>query len=217
MLQLLNYAGVFLFAATGALAASRKQLDIIGFIFLASLTGIGGGTARDVILDVPVFWVVEPIYILVCVAAAFIVFFAAPLLESRYIVLIWLDAVGLAAYCIMGAEKALSFQADPIIAIVMGTLTATMGGILRDILAHEPSVLMRREIYVSSALAGSTCFVTIESFALPYHIPAILGFIVCFVVRGGAILYGWTMPSYKPKRGRTEAELVHEGFIRADD
>src|SRR5918994_3336799 len=104
---LLDYAGVAVFAATGALAASRKQLDIIGFLFLASITGIGGGTFRDLILDVPVFWIGNRTYVLVCAAVAVLIFFTAHFVESRYRLLLWLDAVGLAAYSVIGAAKGL--------------------------------------------------------------------------------------------------------------
>src|SRR5690606_7466267 len=95
----LDYAGVAVFAATGALAASRKQLDIIGFLFLAGVTGIGGGTLRDIILDSPVFWVENRDYVLISAAVAVVVFFFAHRVESRYRLLLWLDAVGIAAFC----------------------------------------------------------------------------------------------------------------------
>ena len=95
-LILLDYLGVALFAATGALAASRKQLDIVGFGFLAVLTGVGGGTVRDLILDVPVFRVGQPLYLMVCTGTAVVVFLGAHLLESRYRWLLWLDAAALA-------------------------------------------------------------------------------------------------------------------------
>jgi uncharacterized membrane protein YeiH len=132
IIDLLDYAGVAVFAATGALAASRKQLDIIGFIFLAAVTGIGGGTLRDLILDVPVLWVADPAYILVCALVAVTVFFTAHLFESRYKLLLWLDAVGLSAYCVMGAAKGYAVTGSVTVAIVMGVLTSTFGGILRD-------------------------------------------------------------------------------------
>jgi uncharacterized membrane protein YeiH len=99
MIQLLDYAGVAVFAATGALAASRKQLDIVGFLFLASITGIGGGTLRDVLLGkLPVFWVNDPGYVAVTLAVGAALYFAAPMVEYRYRLLLWLDAAGLAAY-----------------------------------------------------------------------------------------------------------------------
>ena len=104
-IALLDYAGVAVFAATGALAASRKQLDIIGFLFLASVTGIGGGTFRDLILNVPVFWVANPDYVLICAAVAVLVFFSAHRVEFRYKLLLWLDAIGLAAFSVMGAAE----------------------------------------------------------------------------------------------------------------
>ena len=160
LLEGLDYAGVAVFAATGALAASRKQLDMIGFIFLAAVTGIGGGTFRDIVLGAtPVFWVQRPEYLLVCVGVAVIVYFTAHLVESRYRLLLWLDAVGLSAYSVMGAAKGLALSGSPIVALVTGMMTATLGGILRDLLSGEPSVLMRPEIYVSAALAGAGGFV----------------------------------------------------------
>ena len=111
-IALLDYAGVAVFAATGALAASRKQLDIIGFLFLASVTGIGGGTFRDLILNVPVFWVGNRDYVLICAVVAVVVFFTAHRVESRYKLLLWLDAIGLAAFSVMGAPLA-SFNGWP--------------------------------------------------------------------------------------------------------
>ena len=117
ILELLDYTGVAVFAATGALSASRKQLDIIGFLFLAAATGIGGGTFRDVILGAtPVFWVVNPTYLLVCVAVALIVFVLSHRIESRYRLLLWLDAMGLSAYCVMGAAKGLAATGSPTVA-----------------------------------------------------------------------------------------------------
>ncbi len=110
--EFLNFAGVFVFAATGALAASRRQLDIIGFLFLANITGIGGGTFRDLVLGAPVFWVVEPTYLLAGTLAAIFVYFTAHMVESRYRVLLWLDAIGMAAYTVIGAAKGLALGFD---------------------------------------------------------------------------------------------------------
>jgi len=204
----LDYAGVAVFAATGALAASRKQLDIIGFLFLASVTGIGGGTFRDLILGAaPVFWVKEPGYILVCAAVAVVVFFTAHLFESRWKVLLWLDAVGLAAYCVMGAAKGLAATGSPTVAIVTGILTATFGGILRDLLAGEPSVLLRPEVYVTAAMAGSGTFTLLMALGFPLVAAALIAFAAAFIVRGGALKYGWTFPSYRSKPGRRPEDI----------
>lgn len=203
----LDYAGVAVFAATGALAASRKQLDVIGFLFLASVTGIGGGTFRDVILGLPVFWVLNPAYVLVCAAVAVLVFFTAHLVESRYKLLLWLDAIGMSAYAVMGAAKGLAASGSPTVAIVMGMLTATFGGILRDLLAGEPSVLLKPEIYVTAALAGAGVFTVADVAGLPLLVSAVVAFCVAFMVRGGALKFGWTFPPYRSRPGRRPEDI----------
>lgn len=208
IIDLLDYAGVAVFAATGALAASRKQLDIIGFIFLAAVTGIGGGTLRDLILDVPVLWVADPAYILVCALVAVAVFFTAHLVESRYKLLLWLDAVGLAAYCVMGAAKGYAVTGSTTVAIVMGVLTSTFGGILRDMLAGEPSVLMRPEIYVTAALSGAATYTFLTAAGLPVIVATLAGVVVAFIVRGGALRHGWTFKPYRARPGRAPEDIM---------
>ncbi len=203
-----DYAGVAVFAATGALAASRKQLDIIGFIFMACVTGTGGGTLRDLILGVPVFWTVNQDYILVCAAVAVIVYFTAHLIESRYKLLLWLDAIGLAAYCVFGAYKGLIVTGSATVAIVMGVMTATFGGIVRDIAAQEPSVLLRPEIYVTAALAGAGTFTVLAILGLTMPLAAVLGALAAFAVRGGALWFGWTFPPYKSRPGRKPEDVM---------
>ncbi|MGI6854898.1 trimeric intracellular cation channel family protein [Mesorhizobium sp. 1B3] len=204
----LDYAGVAVFAATGALAASRKQLDIIGFLFLASVTGMGGGTLRDLILDVPVFWTVNHGYVLVCAAAAIVVFFTAHLVESRYRLLLWLDALGLSAYAVLGADKGLDATGSPVIALVMGMLTATFGGIARDVLAGEPSVLLRPEIYVTAAVVGAATYtLLVHFFGVAEMAAALTAFAAAFVVRGGALRFGWTFPAYRSRPGRRPEDI----------
>src|SRR5690606_30407988 len=164
-IQYFDYAGVAVFAATGALAASRKELDLIGFLFFAAVTGLGGGTLRDVILGrTPVFWVLDPTYILVAVVTGALVYWTAHRVNWRYRLLVWLDAVGLAAYSVLGAAKGIDASGSATIAIVAGTFTATCGGILRDLLANEPSVLLRSEIYITAALAGAGGFTAGHAF-----------------------------------------------------
>jgi uncharacterized membrane protein YeiH len=199
----LDFCGVAVFAATGALAASRKQLDIIGFLFLAGLTGVGGGTVRDLVLGLaPVFWVREGLYIAVCAATAVAVYFAAPYIEYRYRLLLWLDAIGMSAYCVMGAAVGLSAGASAPVAIVTGILTATFGGVLRDVVSGEPSVLLRREIYVTAALIGASLFVLMEHFGVDPLLSGGTGILCALAVRGGALAFGWTLPGYRHRAGR---------------
>ena len=206
-IALLDYAGVAVFAATGALAASRKQLDIIGFLFLASVTGIGGGTFRDLILNVPVFWVGNRDYVLICAVVAVLVFFTAHRVESRYKLLLWLDAIGLAAFSVVGAAKGLAITGSPVVSIITGMLTATFGGILRDLLAGEPSVLLRPEIYVTAALAGAAIFTLGDVAGLPQIVSGLAGFVVALAVRGGALRFGWSFPSYRSRPGRRPEDI----------
>lgn len=206
-IELFDYAGVAVFAATGALAASRKQLDIVSFLFLGAVTAIGGGTFRDLILDAPVFWVEEHNYLVVAAVVAVIVYFTAHLIESRYRLLLWLDAVGLSAYSVFGAWKGLELTGSPLVAVVTGMLTATFGGILRDLLAGEPSVLLRPEIYVSAALAGAGVFTAADMAGLDLIAAASLGFIVAFAIRGGALRHGWSIPPYRSRPGRRPEDI----------
>ncbi|AZQ68649.1 trimeric intracellular cation channel family protein [Silicimonas algicola] len=203
----LDFVGVGLFAATGALSASRKQLDIIGFVFLAAVAGVGGGTIRDLILGVGIFWVLEPVYIVVCGGTAAVIYFTAHLLESRYRWLLWLDAVALAAYCVFGAYKGLLVTGSPVVAVVVGTLTGTLGGILRDALANEPSILLRREIYVTAALLGALAFVLSDAIGLPQPFSACAGFVVAIVIRGSALALGLPLPTYRSRPGREHGAI----------
>ena len=131
------------FAVSGALVASRKGLDVMGFMWFAVITGVGGGTARDLILNVPVFWVRQPIYISACLVTAVVMHFVAPLVESRYKTLLWFDAFGLALVTVAGTAKAVDVAAPALVAIAMGAVTGAVGGIIRDTLGHEPSVLLQ--------------------------------------------------------------------------
>lgn len=202
LIDLMDYSGVAFFAATGSLVASRKQLDIIGFLFFGAITGLGGGTVRDLILDVPVFWVEERIYVLACSLAAVIVYFTAHLIESRYRLLLWLDAIALAAYGSFGAYKGYAITQSPVVAVIMGMFTGTLGGIIRDVIAGEPSILMRQEVYVAAAMIGGVAFVATAGLGISFSTAAIIGFCAALCVRGCALYLGWSLPVYKSRPGR---------------
>lgn len=192
----LDYAAVAVFGATGALAAARQRHDIVTFGFFAAVTGVGGGTLRDLLIGAPVFWVQRPGYVLVCLAAAVAVWVLGPGGQGRRRVLLWLDALGMAAYCVVGAAKAAAIGAPPFSAMVMGVLTACFGGVIRDVLAHEPSVLLRREIYVTCAAVGAGTFVVLQMVGVGGTPAGLAGFTVAFAVRAGAILWNWSLPGF---------------------
>jgi uncharacterized membrane protein YeiH len=195
LLSALDYAAVAVFGASGALAAARRKHDIVTFGFFAAVTGVGGGTLRDLLIGAPVFWVARPSYLGVCLAAAAAVW-AIGWGRGRERVLNWLDALGMAAYAVVGAVKALSFGAPPLSAVVMGVLTSTCGGVIRDVLAGEPSVLLRRELYVTAALAGAGAFVLLRLAGAAPWPAGLAGFALAFALRGGAILFGWRLPGF---------------------
>ncbi len=189
-LQTLDYLGVAVFAVTGALAAARSRHDVVTFAAFAILTGIGGGTLRDLLIGVPVFWVHASGYIYVCLAAAGAVWLVGER-PWRSSALAWFDAVGLAAYAVLGAAKALNAGVAPAVAVVMGALTATFGGILRDLFAGQPSVLLRREIYITAAVLAAIVFVAASSLGLDANVAGLIGFAAGFGLRAGAIAFGW--------------------------
>ena len=194
-LTVLDYAAVAVFGATGALAAARRKHDIVTFGFFAAVTGVGGGALRDLLIGAPVFWVGRPEYVGVCLLAAAAVWVFGPR-RFRGSILTWLDALGMAAYAVVGALKATSLGLPPVSAVVMGVLTATFGGVIRDVLAHEPSVLLQRELYVTPALAGATTFVALRLAGVPTIPAGVAGFTVALVIRAGAILWKWSLPGF---------------------
>lgn len=183
------------FAVSGALVASRKGLDILGFMWLAVITGIGGGTVRDLVLGVPVFWIVDPPHIIACLITATLIFFVAPAITSRLRQVLWFDAVGLALVTVVGTVKGLEADTGPLIAVVMGVTTASVGGIIRDVVGGEQSIIMRREIYVTAAVAGGVTYISLAALGLGGVLAAITSFLVTFIIRGLAITYNWSLPT----------------------
>ncbi len=206
-LTAIDLIAVAVFAITGALTASRKQLDIVAFVWLGVVTGVGGGTLRDLLLGVPVFWVQQPIYVLLSAAVAALVFFVAHVPQSRYRVLLWLDAVGLAFVTVAGAEKALAAGSGPTIAVVMGVITAAVGGIVRDVLGQEPSILLKKEIYITAALLGAVAYVAALGAGTTNLLAQVIGIALAFGLRALAITRGWSLPTYRTRAGRTAAEI----------
>jgi uncharacterized membrane protein YeiH len=197
---ILDWIGVIVFAISGALVASRKQMDIFGFVLLGTVTGIGGGTLRDVLLDAnPIFWIGTPAYLVVCVLVSCVVFFTAHIPQSRHRLLLWFDGAGLAIFAVVGAERAMEMGVDSTVSIAMGVVTATFGGILRDLLGAESPALLSREIYVTAALVGSGIFVAGSYVGLHREIAIVLAVASAFVLRGAAIQRGWSLPRYKSR------------------
>jgi uncharacterized membrane protein YeiH len=202
LLSVLDFAGVAVFAATGALAAARERHDLVTFAFFAAITGVGGGTLRDLLLGVPVFWVQDWRYVGICIAASVVIWMIGRR-DWRFRALLWLDAIGLGAYGVLGAAKAEAVGAAPLICIVMGALTACFGGIVRDLLAGQPSILLRREITVSAALLAATVYVVLRMPDLSPWPAAVVAASCGFGLRAGALRYGWSLPGFPDAARRT--------------
>jgi uncharacterized membrane protein YeiH len=200
----LQLAGLAVFAASGALTASRKQMDLGGFAVVATVTAIGGGTVRDLLIGVrPVFWVTEPVYPLTCVIVAVLLFFTAPLFESRFRALLWADALGMSLFCALGTEKALHADIPAAAAVLMGVITATFGGIGRDVLCAEVPLILRKEIYATAALAGAITYVVLSRMGLDSLTATLSAFGVCFLIRGVSLAFGLSLPAYGHRPGRS--------------
>ncbi len=204
LLSLLDYASVLVFAITGALVASRAQLDLVGFAFIACLTALGGGTLRDLLLDRnPIFWIANPAYLGVGAAVALVVFFTAHLLESRYRTLIWLDSFALAVAVAAGAGVALSLEQSATIVVLMGMITGCMGGLMRDVVVDEvPLVLKQGELYVTAAFAGSLTAVIVTNIINDDTVALFAGACITWVLRAGSLYFGWNLPVYKSRPPR---------------
>ncbi len=202
-LRLLDWGGIAVFAASGALVASRKQMDAVGFVLIAAITGFGGGTLRDLLLGrTPVFWLGHPELLGIAAGAALLVFLTAHLVESRFKALLWADAVGLAFYGVLGAEIALIAGADPWAAVLLGVVTATGGGIIRDVVCNELPLILRREIYITAAALAAATYVALRLAALPRDVSLAAGITAGFALRAAAILRGWSLPPYRSRPAR---------------
>jgi uncharacterized membrane protein YeiH len=196
------------FAVSGALVASRQGLDVMAFMWFAVITGVGGGTVRDLILNVPVFWVQNPVHVSACLVTAVVMHFVAPLVESRYRTLLWFDAFGLALVTVTGTVKAADVGAPALVAIAMGAVTGIVGGILRDTLGHVPSVLLGREVYVTASVLGACTYVGLNGLGIGRLPAMIAAFFMTFIVRSLAIRFGWSLPVFREttKRERWKSD-----------
>lgn len=202
--EILDLVAVFIFALTGALVASRAQLDIVGFVFIACLTAVGGGTVRDVILDRGVFWIAKPSIILVAACAAFLVFFTAHLLESRQKAIFWLDAIALAVAVPAGVAAAIGLGVEWPIVLIMGVATGCFGGLMRDVVCNEvPLVLKQGELYVTCAFVGAGVAQGLVYLEQPLGTALVACAGATFALRAGSLAFGWQLPVYKsrPPRG----------------
>lgn len=199
VLDFLDILGVAIFALSGALLAARQRQTFVTMAFFALLTGVGGGTVRDLLIGAPVFWITDPWVAAVCLGIALLAWFT----PTRWYdgkLLDYADGAGLAAYAVLGSAKALSYGIPPVPALLMGVITGCVGGIIRDVIAGRPSILMRPELYVTAAALSSALCVLGTYAQLPrlpvWAVAAAAG----FILRSISIRFSLALPAYRDPR-----------------
>ena len=203
LLRVLDLIGVAVFAISGALAAGRRRLDLIGVIALAAVTAIGGGTVRDLLLDRhPIFWLSDPVYLIVIIAAAL-----ATIGYVRWIgvpgpTLDVADALGLALFSVAGTQIAERAGLPAVACVLLGTITGSAGGVVRDILtAQVPVVLRAGSLYASAAIAGTTLYIVLARFGMRAPWASFAGMALVAALRLVAIRWKLSLPVFEvPER-----------------
>jgi uncharacterized membrane protein YeiH len=196
LLPSLDMAGTAVFAVSGALAAARARQTPLTFAFFAVVTGIGGNTLSELLMGAPVVWVHHPTNIVVCLVVALFAWIT-PLAWWPNRAIDWFDAVGIAAYGAVGAAKALNYEIPPLSAAVMGIFTACLGGVFRDILAGEPSIILRPELYVTAAALAAGLYVVLAALGMEPGVAAAVAFVMGFALRALAMVKKISLPSYQ--------------------
>ena len=185
------------FAISGALAAAAQRNDILGFVLFGTITGIGGGTVRDLLLGADaVFWLHNNEYLWVCIGASVATWFLAPQFHSLQKLLLWADAVGMALFSVLGAVKAVQLGAPDIVAVGMGVMTATFGSMIRDTLLNQKPVLLEPEIYVTAALLGACSYTLLAGIEITASLAFPVSIAAAFLLRACAIVFDLRLPKY---------------------
>lgn len=183
------YFGDVVFAVSGALKASRHRMDVLGFVLIGTITGIGGGTTRDLLLGRTVWWTHDPFELLLCVTASLLTYFFIKNDITQRKWMIWSDALGLAAFAVVGCHISLAFGAPFVIAVFLGMVTATGGGVIRDTLTQTQPMILCGEVYATAALVGSLGYALLIQLALPKEVAVLLAFLAAFSLRAAAIIF----------------------------
>lgn len=195
MLYLLDMIGTAAFAASGAWAGIRRDMDLFGVLVLGMVTAIGGGTLRDILLgDTPPFCFKDENYLWLSLIVSLLIFVSHRHLKRLKHPLLYFDAVGLGTFVVIGTGKALQFGLGPLGAVLMGIMTATAGGVIRDVLSNRVPLILQREIYASACLAGAGLMIALNHTSLPQNLIALLAATAVITLRLFAIAGNWSLP-----------------------
>ena len=198
-LHLMDLVGVFAFAVSGALTAGRKGMDILGVLVVAAVTAIGGGTVRDVLLDRPVFWLTDTVYLYVIAAAAVCTLVYARFRRPPHGALRVADAFGLAVFAVLGVRAGLAAGVSPLVAVIMGAITGVVGGAVRDVLCGETPMILRQDIYATAAIAGATTYVVLSAWLGQGAVTLTASIAVTLLLRLSAVRFDLNLPTERPK------------------
>lgn len=198
LIYALDILGTFAFAISGALVASEKKFDLFGVIIIAFVTAVGGGMLRDVLIDAhPINWIGDLNYLYTILLAVILTFLfkskIAPLSKTMFL----FDTIGLGVFTLLGLEKGLSFNLHPIVALIMGMISAVFGGVLRDVLTNKVPLIFKKEIYASACLAGGIMYLALNYFIVSNNITFMLSALVIVIIRIIAIKYHLQLPKIK--------------------
>ena len=194
----LDLLGTVAFAASGALAGVRRGMDLFGVVVLGIVTATGGGVMRDLLLnDTPPFCFKNELYLYLALAASIAVFLTPRRFERMKRAMLLLDALGLGTFLVIGTSKALSFQLGFMGAVIMGVMTATCGGLIRDILSNEIPLILQREIYASACVVGGALFYFLHQASVPNAVNLTVSALTVIAIRCAAIMKGWQLPRRK--------------------
>ena len=197
MVYLLDLLGVAVFAVSGALAAGRTGLDLLGVVVIAAITAVGGGTLRDLLLNRhPIFWIADPVYLIVICGATLLTVLYARLKPPPGHTLLLADALGLALFALSGAQVAEAAGLPSIIVVLMGTVTGVAGGVIRDVLTGQIPLILRADIYATAAIAGIAVYLLLEASTIGPQWAFGVGFAVVIALRLLAILRGVGLPVF---------------------
>jgi len=195
-LAFLDQIGVLVFAVSGGIVAVRAKMDPLGVLVLSFLPALGGGTLRDLILDVPIFWLTDTRSLLMVLFGAILAWIFGTRVEE-FKPIRWADAVGLALFAVAGTAKALGLGHSITIAVIMGGVTASAGGLLRDVVAGREPMLLKQDIYATAALLGGLGYALSDRAGLSFELSTLIGFSLAFALRACAIRFGWSLPQAK--------------------
>ncbi|WP_300670778.1 trimeric intracellular cation channel family protein [Soonwooa sp.] len=202
---LIEVLGTVAFAMSGSFAAMQKRLDPFGVIIIAFITSVGGGTVRDLLLDVPVFWMHDIRMCSIILITSIVSMIFKSLEKNFQVTLFIFDSFGLGLFTIIGVQKGLTAELHPMICIVLGTITGCFGGIIRDILLNRIPLIFRKEIYATACIIGGAVFLLlVRYFNFTYTFVQVFTILLIVAIRSLAVKYHWQMPKFYDRPNDSE-------------